>query len=563
MSDDCVHDNLAVRIRFLSTWITIFAGFISVSALADEPLHEVIDRLIAAKVPAYAEVVAPLAGDDEFLRRVTLDLTGTIPTPEEARRFCDDPDPDKRSRLIDQLLGGPQYARHMQRVFDLLLMRRLPEMNVPTAQWQTYLRQSFAENKPWDQITREILGADGVDPDHCGPARFYLDRQGDADVITRDLGRIFLGADLECAQCHHHPEIDDWKQEDYYGLSAFIVRSFVFTDKDEKKSFAEKAEGDVEFISAFDVRDKKSQETKSTPPRVFGGPPIEEPKFEKGQEYEVAPADNVRPIPKFSRRDQLAESIIGTEHNRFARTAANRLWAMMMGRGLIHPVDHDHAGNPPSHPELLNRLGQEFATQKFDIQWLLREIALSRTYQLSSRHTASDLPTVALKDKSFARAILKPLSPAQLARAMLEATGEADVQRAALGDQLTEKTLDENLFKYEEEFVNRFGGPPGKPPEQFESTISQILFLSNHETMQNLIASKEGNLTDRLLRFTEEESAATADELFFSILSRLPTEQDVQDVSECLAGQTGKPRTAAIEALIWALITSPEFRFNH
>ena len=193
---------------------------------------------------------------------------------------------------------------------------------------------------------------------------------------------------------------------------------------------------------------------------------------------------------------------------------------MMMGRGLIHPVDHDHAGNPPSHPELLNRLGQEFATQKFDIQWLLREIALSRTYQLSSRHTASDLPTVALKDKSFARAILKPLSPAQLARAMLEATGEANVQRAALGDQLTEKTLDENLFKYEEEFVNRFGGPPGKPPEQFESTISQILFLSNHETIQNLIASKEGNLTDRLLRFTEEESAATADELFFSILSR-------------------------------------------
>ena len=206
-------------------------------------------------------------------------------------------------------------------------------------------------------------------------------------MITRDLGRIFLGADLECAQCHHHPEIDDWKQEDYYGLSAFIVRSFVFTDKDEKKSFAEKAEGDVSnSYPRLTCATKNHRKRNQLRPAFSVAHRSRNQNLKKGQEYEVAPADNVRPIPKFSRRDQLAESIIGTEHNRFARTAANRLWAMMMGRGLIHPVDHDHAGNPPSHPELLNRLGQEFAaTQKFDIQWLLREIALSRTYQLSSR----------------------------------------------------------------------------------------------------------------------------------------------------------------------------------
>ena len=563
MSGDGVHDNLAVRIPFLLTSLAMFAGFTSASALAGEPLHEAIDRLIAAGTPAYDQVAAPLAADDEFLRRVTLDLTGTIPTVEEGRRFLDDPDPGKRSRMIDRLLADPRYARHMQRVFDVMLMHRLPEVNVSTAQWQTYLRQSFAENKPWDQIAREILAADGVDPDCRGPARFYLDRSGDVHAITRDVGRVFLGADLECAQCHHHPEIDDWKQEDYYGLSAFIVRSFVFTDKDEKKSFAEKAEGDVSFVSVFDVRDKKSPETKSTPPRVFGGLPIEEPDFEEGQEYHVAPADNVRPIPKFSRRAQLAESIIRAEHNRFARTAANRLWAMMMGRGLIHPVDHDHAGNPPSHPELLDRLAQDFAARKFDIQWLLRELALSQTYQLSSRYAATDQQTDALKDESFARAIMKPLSPAQLAWAMLEATGAVDVQRAVLGDQLTEEVLDESLVKYENEFVKQFGGPPGKLPERFESTIGQVLFLSNHETMQNLISPQDGNLTARLLRFSEKDSAAIADELFLSVLSRRPTEQDVQDVSECLAGLAGDTRTAVVEDLIWALVTSPEFRFNH
>ncbi len=259
-------------------------GVAGTTVRADETLHAAIDRLILAKAPDGGNTVATAAGDDEFLRRITLDLTGMIPTATQTRVFLDDSDPDKRAKLIDRLLASPEYARHMQRVFDVVLMRRLGGSNVPAAQWTTFLRTSFAENKPWDQLTREIVSNDGADAKNRGPAKFFLDRNGDVNGLTRDIGRIFLGANLECAQCHDHPEVDDWKQEHYYGISAFLVRSFVFTDPKKKvKVFAEKAEGEVKFESVFEVRDKTSKGPKSTAPKLFDGMLVVEAKFEKGQ----------------------------------------------------------------------------------------------------------------------------------------------------------------------------------------------------------------------------------------------------------------------------------------
>lgn len=550
----------------------------AVPAVAEEPLHEQIDRLIAAKTPDFQTVAAPLAADAEFLRRVSLDLSGLLPGTDQTRAFLVDDDPHKRAKLIDRLLGSPEYARHMQRVFDVILMRRLPQKNVKTTQWEEYLRQSFAENKPWDQITREILTADGSDAEHRGPARFYLDREGDVNEITRDVARIFLGADLKCAQCHDHPEVEDWTQDDYYGLSAFLVRSFVFTDKQKKTTvFAEKADGEATFSSVFFPSSKKE----TARPQLFGGPVLDEPEF-KNQDaaYKVKPAKNVRPIPKFSRRAQLGEMIVSSR--RFARTTVNRLWAHMMGRGLVHPLDRDHSGNPPSHPELLKLLTDEFANHRYDIQWFLRELALSQTYQRSSRQSPpsadggndqsppsadggnqeghqTELPP----PQTFAVALLKPLSPAQFAWSVLQATGEADVQRKTLGDKLTEAALHQKLAGVENQFVSLFGGLPGQPPENFESTVDQVLFLSNDATILNLIHRKNGNLADRLLTLPADDPRAVADELFLSVLIRPPTEQDVQDVQEFLADKTGEARSAAVEELIWALIASSEFRFNH
>lgn len=547
--------------------IVAWGGFLGADVPAaqagDEPLHAAVDRMILAKAGETADQAAPIASDAEFLRRVTLDLTGQIPTSEAARKFLADDDPEKRAKLIDQLLDSPEYARHMQHVFDVLLMRRLRDKHVDESKWQEFLRESFAKNKPWDQITREILSADGSDPKNRGPARFYLDREGDIDAITRDIARIFLGADLECAQCHDHPEVADYLQRHYYGISAFLVRSFVFDPKDKKKPvFAEKAEGEVSFQSVFEATDKKSK-GKTTLPRIFDSEPVEEVSFKKGEEYKVKPAKNVRPIPKYSRREQLGDAIIHAANDRFSRTAANRLWAMMMGRGLVDPVDLDHSDNPPSHPELLDRLTAAFKAGGYDVKAYLRELALSDAYQRSSRRIVDGAETAPLDESLFLQAILKPLSPEQFAWAVVQATGEADVQRRALGDKLSEATLYEKLDGYQRIFERQFGGQPGKPPEDFESTVDQVLFLSNDNTVWKLISPKSGNLADRLLKLPTDAPDAIAEELFLSVLTREPSEQDRQDVRDYLAGLSGDERQSAIKDLIWALVTSPEFRFNH
>ncbi|HEY4308568.1 MAG TPA: DUF1549 domain-containing protein [Pirellulales bacterium] len=354
--------------------------------IADESLHERIDRLIEADqvIP-----LAPLANDAEFLRRVTLDLVGRVPSVSEVRAFAADASPEKRSVLVDRLLASPEYARHITNVFDVMLMERRPEKNVPIAEWQKYLYESFAANKPYDQLVREILSADGVDPAARAQARFYLDREGEPNLLTRDVGRIFLGMDLQCAQCHDHPLIADYYQADYQGLYAFFNRSILFTDKDKKVFLAEKADGDVAYVSVFDATRKGT-----ALPQLPAGEPVPEPSFNKGEEYTVAPADNVRPVPKYSRRAQLPEQLTAKRNPHFDRTIANRLWALLLGRGLVDPVDLDHEGNAPSHPAALALLAESLPAMKYDLRAMLAELARTRTYARSI-DLAAELPAQA------------------------------------------------------------------------------------------------------------------------------------------------------------------------
>lgn len=525
-------------------------------ASAQTPLHRRIDQAITASWQGPDKWTAAPASDAEFLRRVCLDLTGTIPTAAEARAFLGDSSPNKRQQLIDRLLASAEYARHMQNVFDVMLMERRPDKHVPRAQWQEYLRTSFAANKPLDQLAREILSADGSDPKLRPAAKFFLDREGEPHLITRDLGRVFLGMNLECCQCHDHPVVPPYKQADYYGLFAFLNRSFLFTGKGRNQAiYAEKGEGEVSFQSAFDPK----KTNKTTGPRLVGGAVLKEPAFEKGKEYQVAPANGVQPIPRFSRRGQLAPLLTNPEIPQFRRNLANRLWAMMMGRGLTHPVDWNHDNNPPSHPELLAMLGDELAATKFDTRAFLRELALSQTYQRSSEGPADGKE---IPEEKFALGRLKPLSPEQLAMAMLQATGVADAERTALGKTLTETTLQAKLAGNLNTIAGTFASRPGEPPDRnFEATLDQTLFVTNGNLVRTWLApSPGGNLMGRLVKLAEAD--AVAEELYLSILTRKPSDEERKELAEYLKNRP-QDRTAALQDLAWAFLASAEFRFNH
>ena len=393
----------------------------AVAAPVPEPLPARIDRLLAATFPG---PVVPPASDADFLRRAHLDFTGAIPTATEVRAFLADAAPDKRANLINRLLVSREFVRHFSGVVDIWLMERRGEKHVKIAEWQQFLFNSFATNKPYDLLVREILSADSADEKQRPAARFLLDREAEPNLLTRDVGRIFFGMDLSCAQCHDHPRIDDYLQRDYHGLYAFLNRTYLFTDDKAKKSFvAEKAEGDVSFASVF------TKETGATGPRLPGSVSLTEPILAKGDDYLVKPDPtdkNVRPVPKFSRRAQLAVAATDGTNRAFNRNLANRLWKHLMGRGLVDPVDELHSANPATSPALLDVLADELVALKYNTRAFLRQLALTQTYQRSI-----ELPPV----------LTSPDQPAASRVSELEEEVKRLTAAAAQSDEIHKKAL--------------------------------------------------------------------------------------------------------------------------
>ncbi|MGE3803759.1 MAG: DUF1549 domain-containing protein [Gemmataceae bacterium] len=535
-------------------WAAVLAAlFVNVHVAASaEPLHQRIDRLIEGQ-PGFQGKAAQLASDAEFLRRIYLDLIGTIPSTDEARAFLENASPKKREELIDKLLASPEHARHLAHVFDTMLMERRAGKRIPEADWREFLRQSFAQNKPWDQLAREILLADGLEPKLRPAARFYLDREGEPHLLTKDIGRLFLGMNFQCNQCHDNPVVRSYKQDHYFGIFAFFNRSFLFTDpKNKLVVFAEKGEGEATFQSVFDA----TKTTKTAAPRMPGRPPLKEPEFKKGEEYTVKPAKNVRPVPKFSRRQQLADQITAPENVAFRRNIANRLWAHLMGRGLVHPLEYDHPDNPPAHPAVLDLLVEEVLAHKYDVRYLLRELALTRTYQRSSLMPAGVEDVAA---ETFAVANLKPLSPEQLGFAIMQATGVTDIEKQALGAKLNEAALYPRLARNMATFSNVFSKGAGEPEgEDFEVTIDQTLFMTNGPVVRSWLKPRAGNLTDRLLKLDEADKLS--DELYLTVFTRRPDADEVKAVAAYLKPRAD--RAEAVQEIIWALLASSEFRFR-
>lgn len=402
-----------------ATWLGCVAWLACVAVSAPAPLHERIDSLIESE---FAGPLTPPAGDADFLRRAHLDLTGLIPTATEAREFFADSTPDKRIRLVDRLLATPQHARHLANFLDLTLMERRPQKHVDIAAWQQFLFASCLTNKPWHQLVREILSADGADEATRPAARFLLDREGEPSALVRDTGRVFFGMDLSCAQCHDHPNVPDYVQRDYHGLFAFFNRTYLFTrDRDKKAFIAEKAEGDVTFTSVF------TKEAGATRPRLPGGKQLAEPAFPRFAEYVVPPDPkdkNLRPVPKFNRRAELAKAVTESNNRAFNRNIANRLWGMMLGRPLVTPVDELHSQNPAAYPALLDLLATEFVASGYDMRAFLRELALTRVYGRSF-----ELPAGISSPRGLAATWIPVLEAQQRQLANDLAVGEAEVKQ--------------------------------------------------------------------------------------------------------------------------------------
>ncbi|MDA1012960.1 MAG: DUF1553 domain-containing protein [Planctomycetota bacterium] len=537
----------------------------AVGSASAQPLHQQIDKLIDARADGK---LADNSFDAEFARRIWLDLAGTIPSAQDVARFLADNDAEKRTKLIDRLLASDDYPRRMQQALTVMLLERRTGTAISDEEWNTFLQEAFRANKPWNEFVRELVAVDGRDVKTRPALRFFVDGgRNSHHQMTQDVARLFLGMNIMCAQCHDHPSVDDYKQADYFGLFAFLSQSKMQNDSKLKKPFLIEtvASKKTAFQSVFTPEDKKQ-----IGPRLPGNQEIEIPTFEKGQEFAKPASDGLPGVPKFRPRQLLSDQLSSAQNERFVRNSVNRFWFVMMGRGLVNPLDLLHPANPPSHPELLDALAREFVTHKFDVKWLLREIALSKTYQRSSLLPVG-VAAADVKPAQHRVAILKPLSAEQLTWSILTATGHLnEILKAPNSDKKDFlynnyingriDRLPRNLSEVLELFTATFGSPPGESEDQFAPSMGQSLFLMNEKLVLHWLQPRGENLTARLSRITD--NAQLAEQLYLSVLSRLPVAEESAELATFLNANSAN-RAAAIGQYAWALLAGAEFRLNH
>ncbi|MBN9122443.1 MAG: DUF1553 domain-containing protein [Planctomycetes bacterium] len=509
------------------------------AANAAEPLHTQIDALVEARAKADGMPLSAPANDAEFVRRAYLDFAGRIPTSDEARAFLADGTADKRAKLIDALLAAPEYAPRMADLFHVMLMERLGD----NAEWTKFLRESFAANAKWDAMVRKMLRADPKDSARPGAAFWLAKRlenygQNPVDYsgLTRDVGRLFLGKNLQCCECHDHLTVDDYKQQHFQGLHSFFKNAYLANAA--KLIVGERPTTEkTPFASVF------TKVPMSTAPALPGLAMLEIPASTKGAEFVEQPDKKTGSpgVLKFSPLKEISERLPTRANADFARNSANRMWFLLTGRGIVHPLDLHHSGNPPSHPELLDLLAKEFVAHDFDIKWLLREIALTRTYARSGK-----LPAGAMEPphaKYFATALERRLTAEQLLQSVIVATG-ADSKSA---DVLRPK------------YVRAFANQAREPEEEVTPSLKAALFVLHDEAVLGLLKPAPNNLVGRATKLSDADAT---DSLYLAILSRKPSDEERAAVRKMLAKHPDK-RSESLGRVAWALLASMEFGVNH
>jgi hypothetical protein len=510
--------------------VRITLPYARISPYPDVPRFNFIDEKLTTKWRDLGLTPSALCGDEDFFRRIHLDTLGTLPDPDDVRAFLRDPDPDRRRKAIDRVLGRPEFVDFWALKWgDLLRINRdfLNERGMWS--FHNWVRACVRDNRPVDEMVRDIISAEGSTFTE-GPANYYLVARTPADW-AETTAQVFLGVRMQCAKCHHHP-FEKWSQDDYYGMAAFFAR----------------------------LGTKGSQEF-----GLFGGERVvylkdagEQTHPRKGGVVSPHPLDGPNLTDPFDRRVKLAEWLTARDNPFFARNLVNRFWGYYMGRGLVEPLDDQRATNPASNPELLDALAADFVAHKYDLKHLLRTIMNSRAYQLSSRVTSGNKADGL--NVHYARFAVRRLTAEQLADALDFATGTrqkyAGLPQGTRAIQLPDPRVRSFL-------LDIFGRPSRQITCECERTaqpnIAQALHLLNGDFLARKIADPKGRVAK--LFQAKRTLPEIVDELYLVSLGRLPQEDERSRALESI-GQAPTPREG-VEDFLWALLNSREFLFSH
>ncbi len=557
--------------RLVCTTIFLTVTRLSVAAdllPADQSPQAVIDYYVSAKIAAAGVTAAAAADDATFLRRLTLDLAGRIPTPRELEEFTQSTRPTKREEWIDRFVNSHWYVRQMASVLNGIL--RGSGNDGPDL--QDYLLVAVRERRGWNQMFCEMLGVASAD---LKPERFVQGRVNDLDLLTRDVSSIFFGINISCSQCHVHPYIESLTQDHFFGMRAFFSRSYAFEDRLFERQFSnsrvkfttsggENREVGLMFLTGLSV-DTPAQTIEDLPKAIADEQKTLDDLKKRNEENKKKTEKSAIEYPlnaEFSYRAQLVEVALKTENQHIlAKSLVNRLWHRLFGYGLVMRIDQMHDENHASHPQLLDWLARDLMDNKFDFHRIVRGIVSSQTYARSSHPLTADRPSREL----FAVANLRPLTPRQFGMSILIAGDDSFDED---GQSLT--VQDEKIAVLEGHANQLFGDLIEQPYDDMQVNAIEALRMSNDPERLNAIGEK---LSSKLQG--AESRPKQIEMAFLNILSRLPTKEESTRVDEFLAeyerssadkkDDDSKPQVkhSAWQQVLWALTTSPEFRFNH
>jgi hypothetical protein len=475
-----------------------------------------VDELLAARWKRDGVEPAAAADDAELLRRLSLDLTGVVPTAWEVREYLADARAEKTAALVDRLLASPAHATHLANVWrELMLPRKFdPQQTAGLVGLQNWLRRQFVVNRRYDRVVADLLVATGGD--ESGPALFYTAVGLKPEELGTTTARIFLGVRLDCAQCHNHP-FDRWTQQDFWGYAAFFARVEQRARNAAAMRLVDTETGDVRLPGSETI----------VGPRYPGG--IDTAGNESG-----------------TRRQQLAIWMVSGDNPYLARATVNLVWAQLFGRGLVEPLDDFGTHNPASHPELLETLSQAFIASGYDLRELYRTLANTRAYQLSSQRRGASEPPA----EWFAQMAVKTLTSDQLfdslERVALRAANEAvaplaDPRRQAFLIKMQTQT---------------------RTPIDFELSVPQALAMMNGPELSQIADPSTSRLVKGLdAPFLDDQQRVEA--AFLATLARPPREAERSTMVEHLKAAAPDKRQQALGDMVWALLNSAEFMLNH